>query len=185
MVHYLNFKWDRWDPRVTPVPDRTTSCQLLLEVYTTWWCGAVWYYQQSTSSVVLLWRISSSGITSRVVVLWRFPSSGGPGSGANWHTHGPTWCFVVRGAKRWLLYHPSMLGVIKMPPYNAIPDALREPLSPSRPRAIAAVRRWARDELPALCTVGGMSSPPISFLQRAGEIVYLPGLWAHATVMAY
>lgn len=110
----------------------------------------------------------------------------------------------MRGAKRWMLAHPSLADWVPLTDWDKVPEAYQMAaedrlLFPqagagdgSGGAAHRAALKWAAEELPALCGRGGgrrraadgVEGPlaPLTFLQRAGEAVYLPPGWLHATV---
>ena len=91
---------------------------------------------------------------------WNMLSLGGDGTGLGFHTHVDSWLGLMAGAKRWLLYEPGRFPV-------------GEPLFPNRMLGVdSAVRMAANHSQPQ----------PMDCLQQAGEMLYLPAGWAHATV---
>ena len=91
---------------------------------------------------------------------WPVLSLGGTGSGVSFHSHWEAWVMQLVGAKLWLLYPPHL-----------VPD------EPSYSRLILAPPHdWlhAVAELPP-------SARPLTCLQRAGELLWLPDFWMHAT----
>lgn len=92
---------------------------------------------------------------------WPILSVGPSRGGLPMHAHGETWLGVAHGAKRWLVAAPGS---------GFDPEFVRllHPLASSR------VIFDAFDHAPQ----GSMSS----CLQRAGDVVYLPAGWKHATL---
>jgi hypothetical protein len=91
-----------------------------------------------------------------------FIAVGGTGTGTVWHSHFPAWNAVVRGSKRWFLYPPGSPPPIEYPAWRPIQkwfdDVYTKKLAPTPGMA------------PLECTLG------------AGEVLYLPGGWYHATI---
>eukprot|EP00420_Gonyaulax_spinifera_P014126 CAMPEP_0197913136 /NCGR_PEP_ID=MMETSP1439-20131203/76112_1 /TAXON_ID=66791 /ORGANISM="Gonyaulax spinifera, Strain CCMP409" /LENGTH=282 /DNA_ID=CAMNT_0043534969 /DNA_START=81 /DNA_END=925 /DNA_ORIENTATION=- len=83
---------------------------------------------------------------------------GGPRSGTQFHAHGSAFLTLLAGRKRWYLHRPGK-----------VPQATARTLSQQ-------VSAWERDVLPDLG-----SEAPISCVQHAGETVFVPDSWAHAT----
>jgi len=81
---------------------------------------------------------------------------GGAGSGAPFHAHEAAINVVVTGTKRWFLYPPAQAEYTTKPIFE-----------------------WLRDDYPHLAP----ESRPIEMIQRAGDVVILPALWGHATVV--
>ena len=95
---------------------------------------------------------------------WQMLSIGDEGGGLSFHSHGESWLGLVHGAKRWLIYPPG-----------GAPRELFESLGPIAPR----MRDWARESLPQLQR---HAPPAADCLQTAGEAVYVPAGWLHATL---
>ena len=94
---------------------------------------------------------------------WNMLSLGGDGSGLGFHTHADTWLGLAAGAKRWLLFEPGSIPA-------------DDPLFPNRMLdAQQLLESW-----PNSSTAGEVDTP-MDCMQRAGEILYLPAGYAHAT----
>ena len=90
--------------------------------------------------------------------MWNMISLGEHGAGLPFHDHGDSWLGLVHGLKHWFMYAPGT--------------------SPNMPiDAVTGVKHWARTVLP---TLGDRK--PIQCTQRAGEILYVPQGWIHATL---
>lgn len=87
-------------------------------------------------------------------------SIGGPGGGLPAHKHAAAWLALVVGSKRW-----SLLGPEEMPhaSYGKV--------------VLQSSARWSDASREALKAAGMLECT-----QRAGEVLYLPALWWHATV---
>lgn len=96
---------------------------------------------------------------------WQMLSIGDDGAGLSFHSHGDSWLGLVHGRKRWLLYPPG-----------GAPRQLFESLGPIAP----PMHEWVRRSLPKLPVE--VPSPLVDCLQKAGEAVYVPAGWLHATV---
>eukprot|EP01052_Picozoa_sp_SAG31_P024170 SAG31_NODE_2039_length_6594_cov_7.103926_1_plen_417_part_00 len=86
--------------------------------------------------------------------------AGPTGSGLGFHAHGEAVNVLIRGAKRWFAYAPGRLSL-----------AMRMNVSLSG-------KGWhdsAYDSLPA------NAKPDVDCVQNAGEVMYLPARWKHAT----
>ncbi|XP_002825975.2 jmjC domain-containing protein 8 isoform X3 [Pongo abelii] len=81
----------------------------------------------------------------------------GAGSGVPFHWHGPGYSEVIYGRKRWFLYPPE-----KTPEFHPNKTTLA----------------WLRDTYPALPP----SARPLECTIRAGEVLYFPDRWWHATL---
>eukprot|EP00656_Telonema_subtile_P005291 TRINITY_DN12405_c0_g2_i1.p1 TRINITY_DN12405_c0_g2~~TRINITY_DN12405_c0_g2_i1.p1 ORF type:complete len:153 (+),score=23.55 TRINITY_DN12405_c0_g2_i1:3-461(+) len=91
----------------------------------------------------------------------RLLSIGPHGSGLGFHTHGRSWIGNVAGTKVWWLYPP---GAMPSQAYRSI--------------GISSVRSWhARQMLQKLPP----AAQPFRCVQRAGEVLWLPEFWWHAT----
>ena len=84
---------------------------------------------------------------------------GDHGAGLPPHVHGASWLTAVFGAKKWYIWEPGGIAA------EAVPDPL------------SSFGQWERDVLPAL----GPKAMPMQCLQQAGETLYLPAGWVHAT----
>ncbi len=80
---------------------------------------------------------------------------GGRFSGVSFHTHGPGFSESVTGAKRWFLYPPDV-----RPDFR--PDESQLQWSMFRQHA--------------------QSQPPLECTVAAGEAIYFPSMWWHATL---
>ncbi|KAM9724929.1 jmjC domain-containing protein 8 isoform 1-T1 [Dama dama] len=81
----------------------------------------------------------------------------GAGSGVPFHWHGPGFSEVIYGRKRWFLYPPE-----KTPEFHPNKTTLA----------------WLRDTYPALTP----STRPLECTIQAGEMLYFPDRWWHATL---
>ncbi|XP_046953865.1 jmjC domain-containing protein 8 isoform X1 [Lynx rufus] len=84
-------------------------------------------------------------------------NSTGAGSGVPFHWHGPGFSEVVYGRKRWFLYPPE-----KTPEFHPNKTTLA----------------WLQDVYPAMAP----SERPLECTVRAGEVLYFPDRWWHATL---
>ncbi|XP_045141796.1 jmjC domain-containing protein 8 isoform X2 [Echinops telfairi] len=81
----------------------------------------------------------------------------GSGSGVPFHWHGPGFSEVIYGRKRWFLYPPE-----KTPEFHPNKTTLA----------------WLQDTYPALAP----SNRPLECTIQAGEALYFPDRWWHATL---
>uniref|UniRef100_A0A5F5PV48 Jumonji domain containing 8 n=1 Tax=Equus caballus TaxID=9796 RepID=A0A5F5PV48_HORSE len=81
----------------------------------------------------------------------------GAGSGVPFHWHGPGFSEVIYGRKRWFLYPPE-----KTPEFHPNKTTLA----------------WLRDTYPTLAP----SARPLECTIQAGEVLYFPDRWWHATL---
>ncbi|XP_054442697.1 jmjC domain-containing protein 8 isoform X2 [Pteronotus mesoamericanus] len=81
----------------------------------------------------------------------------GTGSGVPFHWHGPGFSEVIYGRKRWFLYPPE-----KTPEFHPNKTTLA----------------WLQDTYPALT----LSTRPLECTIQAGEVLYFPDRWWHATL---
>ncbi|XP_036771693.2 jmjC domain-containing protein 8 isoform X3 [Manis pentadactyla] len=81
----------------------------------------------------------------------------GAGSGVPFHWHGPGFSEVIYGRKRWFLYPPE-----ETPEFHPNKTTLA----------------WLRDTYPALA----LSERPLECTIQAGEVLYFPDRWWHATL---
>ncbi|XP_075851032.1 jmjC domain-containing protein 8 isoform X2 [Microcebus murinus] len=81
----------------------------------------------------------------------------GAGSGVPFHWHGPGYSEVIYGRKRWFLYPPE-----KTPEFHPNKTTLA----------------WLRDTYSALAP----HARPLECTVRAGEVLYFPDRWWHATL---
>ncbi|KAM4819925.1 jmjC domain-containing protein 8 [Thomomys bottae] len=81
----------------------------------------------------------------------------GAGSGVPFHWHGPGFSEVIYGRKRWFLYPPE-----KTPEFHPNKTTLS----------------WLQDIYPALTP----SARPLECTVHAGEVLYFPDHWWHATL---
>lgn len=81
----------------------------------------------------------------------------GAGSGVPFHWHGPGFSEVIYGRKRWFLYPPE-----KTPKFHPNKTTLS----------------WLRDTYPTLTP----SARPLECTIQAGEVLYFPDRWWHATL---
>ncbi|XP_074053181.1 jmjC domain-containing protein 8 isoform X3 [Macrotis lagotis] len=81
----------------------------------------------------------------------------GIGSGVPFHWHGPGYSEVIFGRKRWFLYPPE-----KRPDFHPNKTTLA----------------WLRDTYPTL----PVTERPLQCTVRAGEVLYFPDRWWHATL---
>jgi hypothetical protein len=88
---------------------------------------------------------------------------GGSGSGIPFHEHRDAFNEVLVGAKRWSLYPPGA--------FKRIADAFG--FDPRRPHL-----EWLRTVLPTLPP----AARPLECVQRAGEVLFIPRNWFHATL---
>ena len=88
---------------------------------------------------------------------------GKTGSGIGLHAHQDAWNQVLFGAKRWTLYPGSPGGVPPEAGYN-----------PTEPHL-----QWLKDVYPA---VKDGANRPLECIQHAGDVIYVPEGWYHATV---
>ncbi|XP_058893294.1 jmjC domain-containing protein 8 isoform X5 [Kogia breviceps] len=86
-----------------------------------------------------------------------FSMGNGAGSGVPFHWHGPGFSEVIYGRKRWFLYPPA-----KTPEFHPNKTTLA----------------WLRDTYPALA----LSARPLECTIHAGEVLYFPDRWWHATL---
>ena len=88
---------------------------------------------------------------------------GPTGSGAPVHYHKDAWNVAVYGRKRWFLWPPTRGG------YSSLPAA-----------------EWARQLLQDSADGGNRTrsvhAQPIELTQEAGDMLFVPHMWAHATV---
>uniref|UniRef100_A0A8C5KDV5 JmjC domain-containing protein 8 n=1 Tax=Jaculus jaculus TaxID=51337 RepID=A0A8C5KDV5_JACJA len=81
----------------------------------------------------------------------------GAGSGVPFHWHGPGFSEVIYGRKRWFLYPPE-----KKPEFHPNKTTLA----------------WLQDTYPSLAP----SERPLECTIQAGEVLYFPDRWWHATL---
>lgn len=94
-------------------------------------------------------------------IYWPILSVGPSRSGLSSHTHGDTWLAVAHGAKRWLVAAPGSTLV------SSQAMGKLHPLAPSRFLFSLADKEIDHVE---------------GCLQRAGDVVYVPAGWKHATL---
>jgi len=83
---------------------------------------------------------------------------GAAGSGVYFHKHSSTWRALVHGKTKWYLYPPgSHIG-----------------------KSFGTMREWLADERARSKKEDVVR--PLEIVQNAGDILYLPDLWMHATV---
>ena len=92
---------------------------------------------------------------------WRLLSLGPSRAGLPLHAHGETWLGVAHGAKRWFAYAPG-------------DGPARE--TTKRLHPLASARSWYR------AVYADAGHRPLTCLQRAGDALYLPAGWKHATL---
>ena len=98
---------------------------------------------------------------------WNMLSLGGDGTGLGFHTHADTWLGLAAGAKRWLLFEPGRFPA-------------HDPMFPNRMLSTAQLmQRWPGNSSDP--DAAGSMPRPMECIQRAGDIMYLPAGWAHAT----
>ena len=102
------------------------------------------------------WRSIPEWMRCSMVVV----STGPGGNGVAFHKHGTAWLGLFQGVKRWWLYPPQ--GPPK-PAYEAV--------------ALAAAR-----DLPEACAGLRPEHRPLEIRQAAGDCVFVPALWWHATL---
>ena len=101
---------------------------------------------------------------------YRWLVVGGPRSGTPWHwdPHGTSaWNALLHGNKRWFVYPPGweVPGVAIDRDAGRRPTTFRAPLSPAQ---------WLSEVYPHL----PLAAKPTEFLQRAGDLVFIPsGAW--------
>ena len=104
------------------------------------------------------------GTATRLLYL----AMGGAFSGTQFHHHADAWNLQLFGRKRWLLYAPE-----DTPPRLYPPQEL-------------GIRRWIHDFLPSLLSPSAKrqpgEKPPLSCVVEAGDLIYIPDGWYHATV---
>ena len=86
---------------------------------------------------------------------------GGPNSGIPLHSHTDGWNALIHGRKRWFFYPPEELPPLDFPVYRG-------------------QFAWERETYPAI-KANSQLSAPLECLQEAGDIVYIPEGWFHAT----
>eukprot|EP00163_Fabomonas_tropica_P028400 TRINITY_DN5766_c0_g1_i1.p1 TRINITY_DN5766_c0_g1~~TRINITY_DN5766_c0_g1_i1.p1 ORF type:complete len:437 (-),score=100.21 TRINITY_DN5766_c0_g1_i1:235-1545(-) len=100
---------------------------------------------------------------------WEYPDKffllGKDGSSVGFHKHPDAWNALVHGEKRWFVYPPQ---------WNPTPALLKKfPDLPSMPHT-----QWFKEVYPILKP----RDKPTECVQREGDLIYLPGMWAHATI---
>ena len=105
-------------------------------------------------------RTASEGREEAEPSMWNVLSIGEDGAGLPFHSHGDAWLGLVHGSKRWFLYAPGEFDEVD-----------RNRTSPHQP-----VSDWAETVLPHV------ASKPIQCTQRAGEVLFVPASWLHATL---
>ena len=86
---------------------------------------------------------------------------GGAGSGLGFHAHGHAWNAVVFGSKRWLIYPPGwMHAALKLDQQWDSED-------------------WLHEVYP---TVANTTTAPLECVTEAGDLLYVPADWLHATM---
>ena len=93
---------------------------------------------------------------------WNVLSVGGAGSGVGWHAHGESWLGAVHGRKRWFVCPPGGLSAAE----------IGSPLLSSF--------GWVGRHYAAVAAGEGV--PCYEAEQVAGELMYLPPGWIHATL---
>jgi len=113
---------------------------------------------------------------------WSILSLGGSRTGLPLHVHGETWLGLVFGAKKWYLYAPG----------DDAPASVQAATTRARP--LMSAYQWATQALPRIKHperfrgggdgggAGGDGGLPLECVQRAGQVLYLPAGWKHATV---
>jgi hypothetical protein len=96
----------------------------------------------------------------------RFLFLGGAGSGLGFHGHGASWNALVLGRKRWFIYPPHWFH-----------PALK--LDPARDDYDLDGLSWFKNAYPA---VEGTALAPTECVTAAGDVLYLPEHWMHATL---
>ena len=110
------------------------------------------------SQVVFVWRWSFGRTMLLASRNGRYTIGiGGAGSGAPFHAHEAAVNIVIVGTKRWFLYPPAQADYTTEPIFD-----------------------WVRDTYPTLSA----ARRPIEMLQQAGDVVILPPLWGHATIVS-
>lgn len=87
-----------------------------------------------------------------------FLTLGGPRSGTQFHAHGPAFLLLAAGKKRWYLHRPGHFP-------NASVAALHR-----------AMTVFESKVLP------NMKSPPLQCVQSAGDAIFVPDGWSHASI---
>lgn len=100
---------------------------------------------------------------------WPVLSLGEGGAGLPFHNHGDAWLALVYGDKHWFLYPPGTGPV-------ASPQDERDLSAP--PPGLASSRHWAQTVYPTLSE----QDKPIECTQQAGELLFVPRGWSHATL---
>ena len=92
---------------------------------------------------------------------------GAAGTGAPWHFHNAAFNALAYGRKRWLILPPgdSLYSAEPAMEYLQGDDYARR----------VAERDGAADAVP-------QPIPPLEFIQEAGDLIYIPMGWSHATV---
>ncbi|CAK9057117.1 unnamed protein product [Durusdinium trenchii] len=88
-----------------------------------------------------------------------FLTLGGPLSGTQFHSHGPAFLLLASGKKRWYLHPPG-----RFPNRSAV--ALHRPMTFFETKVLDALE----------------DSVPLSCVQSAGDAIFVPDGWSHATI---
>ncbi|OLQ08303.1 JmjC domain-containing protein 8 [Symbiodinium microadriaticum] len=88
----------------------------------------------------------------------KFLTMGGPLAGTQFHSHGPAFLLLASGTKRWYMHAPGHFP-------NITARELHRPVS-----------TFETDILPNL------DSPPLTCVQTAGDAIFVPDGWSHATI---
>lgn len=111
--------------------------------------------------------------------LWHMLSLGPSRAGLPFHNHGKTWIAVVHGSKYWFIY----------PPGTGPPRSVDLLFSPTH-----STLDWLQGSYPKILQQTQAKAPtggaegryagyrPLECLQRAGDVMFLPSMWTHATL---
>ena len=104
--------------------------------------------------------------TGSAAQMWNVLSLGDGEAGLPFHSHGDAWLALVFGSKHWFLYPPGTRADSRQPPRG------------QPPHGMGGVWHWATEVFPTL----PLAERPIECTQLAGEVMFVPQGWAHATL---
>ena len=125
-------------------------------------CASVFDKTFFSSRPIIASKFQHNPILPRLNTSSLILSIGGESSGLTFHQHGDSYLYLLQGQKQWFLYSENSHQ-------GGVPGGFRDDTCGSE---------WKKNVLPGL----EQNQKPMQCVQEAGEVMYVPHAWWHATV---
>lgn len=107
---------------------------------------------------------------------------GGPGSGAPPHYHEDAWNVLAYGKKVWYITPPSAAEYMTVPIHDYVLEVLPKTKDKIHANDKMETQRSKDKNNSTITSFWGPNSRPLTCIQEAGDVIYVPHGWGHGVV---